>query len=883
MDQLKNQFEKDLKNKLLFKTSPHMTEEILLLKNFKYFDEDYTNKCDPQTFIQVISKVGVLSFSEEELIQLFDYYSKGQKLLNYKNFIGEVFNNDSLKEEQQEEENAPQEEKGEENEQELDHVDELILNVRNRLAKKGLNNFIKMEGRCRELDENNEQELDMKLFNQICKEFDFGLNDEDIEELFVSFDKEETGMINYDDFIRILRGELNEKRKDLVQNVFKHLDIDNKGELTIDELLNLYDPRESLECIQENKTPEQAFQIFENCLRGNHKYLNGDEGDTKPVDIEEFEDFYESISMMIPSDEQFRDIVLRTWGLIKDEPRDEEKDVKQEEEIPPEEEAREEKGDIPPRYDEEHKVVPPPQEEEMEPQQEEQEPEEKQVKVESARRNEKDKEIEFRRNILNEENIDLFRNKLGARGIVVVMNFVNQLRQYDRRGNKEISLNDFIEIINNAKVIMSEDEITDLYNDFADKQTSLMNYDIFLKHLLGDLNPRRKYIVNEAFKKLDSEKCGVVDLADMKSFFDSKNCPLVRAAVMSEEAFFNGFMETFQTHHNIFRSAKIKKVNFAEFEEYYKYVSVTIDDDYLFEETVISSWKLSKSPMAHAGPKDNVKEIIANPELEKPNNEEVKKSNFKTSKRCFPQKNKIVPYGVDDKATDYSNQLHPKGELNGKKLSKNDDCLSYFKKKVAARGIRGIMSLRRTFMLFDETKNNKLKRKEFHQFLEDYRFNIPSNIENQLFDIFDRNKSGYIDYDEFIHALIGKMNDFRTQIVENAFEKLDKEKKGSVPYDEIRESYNPDKHPEVLNGKRTKQEILARFIDFFEYHFNLLNSNKKSDSATLEDFLDFYNYISILIDNDKYFENMMTRVWGLGNTTNYGKIIKFVKYQSPYY
>ena len=29
--------EKDLKTKLLFNTSGHMTEEILLLKNFKYF------------------------------------------------------------------------------------------------------------------------------------------------------------------------------------------------------------------------------------------------------------------------------------------------------------------------------------------------------------------------------------------------------------------------------------------------------------------------------------------------------------------------------------------------------------------------------------------------------------------------------------------------------------------------------------------------------------------------------------------------------------------------------------------------------------------------------------------------------------------------------
>ena len=128
------------------------------------------------------------------------------------------------------------------------------------MSKKGLSNLIKMEGRFRELDENNEQELDIKLFRVICKEFEFGLNDEDIEELFISFDKEDRGMINYDDFIRVLRGELNEKRKDLVQNVFKHLDIDNKGELTIEELLNLYNPKESLEFVEQNK-PENIRRM----------------------------------------------------------------------------------------------------------------------------------------------------------------------------------------------------------------------------------------------------------------------------------------------------------------------------------------------------------------------------------------------------------------------------------------------------------------------------------------------------------------------------------------------------------------------------------------------------------------------------------------------
>ena len=884
MDQLKKQFEKDLKTKLLYKTSGHMTEEILLLKNFKYFDEDNTNKCDAATFFQVISKVGVLNLSEEQLNQLFDLYSNGQRYLNYKDFIGEVFNNESLKNkkgnqnEKEEVQNIEQNENV--NGEEMDPIDELILKIRNRLSKRGLRNLIRMEGRFRELDENNEQELDLKSFGQICHEFDFGINDDEVEELFASFDKEERGMVNYDDFIRILRGELNDKRKELVQNVFKHLDIDNKGELTVEELLSLYNPRQSLECVEQRKSEEEAMSIFEESLRGNHKYLNGDEGDTKPVDIEEFEDFYESVSIMIPSDELFRDIVLRTWGLIKDEPKEEEN-----EEEPQEREDVQER--LPPKneeYEEDYRENPQERREDMEPQEQEREEEyEERYEPPVNKGKEKDKEKEFRKNILKEENLDIFRDKLGARGIVVVMNFANLLRQYDRRGDKNISLNDFSDIISASKVIMSDDEINELYNDFADKKTNLLNYEDFLKSLLGNLNPRRQNIVNEAFKKLDVEKGGVIDLSDIKENFNSKNCPLVRAAMMSEEAFFNGFMETFQTHHNLFRSAKIKKVNFEEFEDYYKYVSITVDDDYLFEETVISSWKLSKSATAHAGPKDNIKEIIANPELAIPNNEEAFKANYRSSKKCFPQKNKIVPYGVDDKATDYSNDLHPKGELVGIKLNKNDDCLSYFKKKIVARGLRGIMSLRRTFMLFDENKNNKLKRKEFHKFLDDYRFNIPANIEQKLFDTFDLNKSGNIDYNEFIHALIGKMNDYRTQIVERVFEQLDKEKRGRVPYDVIRESYNADKHPEVLDGKRTKQEVISRFIDLFEYHFNLLNSNKKSDSASLEEFIDFYNYISIFIDNDKYFENLMSRVWGIGNPKNYGKVIRFVKYKSPYY
>ena len=878
MDSLKQRFEKALKTKLLYKTSGHMTEEVLLLKNFKYFDEEETNNCNNETFLKVIAKVGVLSLTEEELIQIFNYYSKGKKYLNYKDFISLIYNNESLKDnnpndlndnQEQEKENEYEikeekmnnEENNENEKEEIDHVDELILNIRNKLAKQGLLNLINIETRCRELDEENTQELDIKLFTKICTEFNFGLNNEEIEELFVSFDKDERGMINYDDFIRVLRGELNENRKQLIQNVFKHLDINEKGYLTIEELLNLYQAKSSFEFLEEKKSEQEAFEIFEQSLKGNHKYLNGDEANVKNIDIEEFEDFYESVSIMIPNDNLFKEIILRTWGLIQDEP---------EEELNKEENIEQDNNDI--NNNEEQEIK---DEIENEPKEE----------IKKEKNKFIDKEIEFRKEILNEENIDIFRDKLGVKGIIPVINLFSQFKQYDRKGDKEISYSDFSEIIRNTKVIISEEEISDLFSDFIQQNNNskikTINYEIFLNKLIPELNPRRENIVKVAFDKLDIEKCGIINLSEIKSFFSSKNCPLVSAALMSEEEFYNSFTESFLTHHNLYRSAKIKKVNYNEFYDYYKYVSITISDDYLFEETLKSSWKLTKDSTAFIGPKDNVKEIIGNPNLEKPNNEEVK-STYKSAKKCFPQKNKVIPYGVDENPTDYSNQLHPKGELNGIKLNKTDDIISLFKKKIINRGFRGIMSLRRTFMLFDENKSNKITKKQFHKFLEDYRYNIPQKLEDKIFDIFDTKKKDIIDYNELINTLLGKMNDYRRQIVQKAFEKLDKENKGKICYDAIRDNYNADKHPEVLNGKRTKQEILARFIDMFEYHFNLLNKNKSNNEANQEEFEEFYNYISVFIDNDKYFENMMSRVWGLDGTENFGKVVKFVKYINPY-
>ena len=845
MDLLKKSFEKDLKTKLAQKSSGYIEGNSLLSKVFKYCDPKNTGKCDKDTFAQALSKLGFYGYTDSDLDKVFFMYSNNEQYLDYNNFIENILNPPSLK---KEEENENKEEPEQKEEQEQDLIEILVMRLRALLAKRGLSNMISIETGFRNIDTENTQEVDYSTFKTICDKFDFQLNEEEIKELFLAFTKEETTKVNYDEFIRILRGELNPNRKELVEKVFKSLNEENKEGLSIEEIFGLYNPEGSFEFLYLKESKENAKKIFEETFNENHIYLNGVEGKIKLVDLDEFIDYYESVSLMIQDEEVFREIILKSWNLYKESEELKKQEPKEKEKF---EETKKE------NLDENIENV--------------------SNKIEEVE-NKYETEREFRKNLLGEKNIDLFRETLSAKGIKTIINFLNQLKQYDRKGDKEISFPDLFEIFNNLNLHISEKDAKILFSDYS--QNSKMDYSKFLSSLVeNSLNERRENIVKEAFKRLDTEKCGIVNLSDIKALFNSKNSPLVKEGDVTEEEFYNNFMETFQTHHNLVRSPKIKKVNYEEFLNYYKYFSLTIEDDYLFEETLIACWKLTKSTIAHAGPKDNIKKILQTPS-EKSVSEESQiiknislEGKTKTAKKFFAKNVEYqIPYGTDSEVTDYSNLLHPKGDLNGIKLNKNMDPMSVLRRNVFSRGPRSIMSLRRTFMLYDEDKNNQLSFNEFDKFISDYRLNISEEVKKKIFKIFDKDNSNTIDYNELVKGLIGEMNLFRSRIVEKVFEKLDKEKKGKVTFETIINSYDPYKHPQVLNGERNAEEVLGRFIDIFEYHFNLLNQDKTDEEVTKEEFMEFYNYISASFFDDYTFENITTRVWGLGANENFGKI-----------
>jgi hypothetical protein len=103
------------------------------------------------------------------------------------------------------------------------------------------------------------------------------------------------------------------------------------------------------------------------------------------------------------------------------------------------------------------------------------------------------------------------------------------------------------------------------------------------------------------------------------------------------------------------------------------------------------------------------------------------------------------------------------------------------------------------------------------------------------------------------------------------YKSIDVNGDGILDISDIKGKYDASKHPEVKSGKKTEDEVLKEFLETFEMHHNVMNNNKSDGRVTLDEFIEYYTNISASIDNDAYFDLMITNAWNLdgkGNANN---------------
>ena len=505
----------------------------------------------------------------DEFIDFFELISIDYKEdINFENYIKNSFNIFSNEIQNENIEN----DKKEQTKEFLEYLDIL----RNVLIKQGANGIIELLRNFRNVDKSKSNNIDLDEFISIIdnllknEQNKFTLNE--IQFLFNIYDIQEAGIMQYNKFINDLLklNLMSETRKKHLELIFNHLDYEGKHALDINYLTSLYkEPKEN------NPLPDliESFINFHNIIRGNRNPL---------VTINNFIEFYTYINILIPetkNDQLFIDFTSDSW-LLYDKTFDERKNLA----ILKVESLGKQKN---------------------------REAMNKLIKSNKTPFGTIKDKINYNLNEANatmkynvnkiEDILAHLRSILIERGYTGIMSMRRTFMLMDENSNKKISFDDFDKLFKTFRYDLSETEINNLFNYYDKGGNGFINYEQFINELCGNLNQFRKNILKQVFDKLDNEEKGFITVGIIRHEYNPRGNPLVRQGKRCEDEILAEFLDVLEYHFNLLIEKNEDdidvneiKVDFEEFCNFYKNISLCIEDDKYFEIMVLSEWGVQK-------------------------------------------------------------------------------------------------------------------------------------------------------------------------------------------------------------------------------------------------------------------------------------------------
>ena len=209
--------------------------------------------------------------------------------------------------------------------------------------------------------------------------------------------------------------------------------------------------------------------------------------------------------------------------------------------------------------------------------------------------------------------------------------------------------------------------------------------------------------------------------------------------------------------------------------------------------------------------------------------------------------------------------------FNNSNIKENESLLK-FRQILISQGIKGIFHFQKMLSIYDRNSSGFISFDNFYTIFQTNYTSIPLSDIKSIFSLFEINNEGQINnssenkikYDLLLKSLVGNITIKRRILIQKVFNTFSKEKKNKAMISEIKNKFNASRHPDVIKGIKTENKILGEFLDFLEtfreYNNNLHGFNF---SMSFQEFFDFYSQISLSINDDKYFEMLLTNCWDL--------------------
>ena len=164
-------------------------------------------------------------------------------------------------------------------------------------------------------DENNNKRLELNEFEKFIHNHRIPLTEEEIKKIFVTADIDNSGTIEYEEFVRMIAGTMNERRQKVVVSAFNKLDYKGQGKIEIDILRNSFDPSRHPETISGRKSKDEVLGEFLDTLDYHFELLNENDNKMRYITLNDFLEFYNYISMSIENDNAFEAMLNGVFHL----------------------------------------------------------------------------------------------------------------------------------------------------------------------------------------------------------------------------------------------------------------------------------------------------------------------------------------------------------------------------------------------------------------------------------------------------------------------------------------------------------------------------------------------------------------------------------------
>lgn len=189
--------------------------------------------------------------------------------------------------------------------------------------------------------------------------------------------------------------------------------------------------------------------------------------------------------------------------------------------------------------------------------------------------------------------------------------------------------------------------------------------------------------------------------------------------------------------------------------------------------------------------------------------------------------------------------------------------------QLAKRGGLSMKTLALAFAVNDRDRSGYFDFEEFELILGRAGLFLKRQELTKLFRYFDRDQNERVSYNEFLRGLQGELNERRTSIIRQAFQKMDKTGNGIVDMEDVVGTYDASRHPLVISGQKTSDQIMVEFLEGFKDHSTGVSPGIPG-VVTWDNWVEYYRGVSASIVDDDYFVYMMEQAWRITESSKIG-------------